>query len=294
MGRYGPVVQSDLRPYRRKSAVTGQSSPAGLIHTAVTKVVGGAVADIGCGAGVLGYLLRAAWEFTEAAERDGVLAPGRLIGVDWSPSTIAVLSRHSPYDELLQATSGTLPLPDKAVDTAISTENLEHLLPAEAVAALAEMARVSRRRIVISTPAPWEVVNVGFLTDEIRQAESDPHPMGYGEYLNLVGRLHKSSVAPEQMRAAGFTFASNRAGAPMVEFGSIIYTADPSEVDASKIGPVVGVDWDEYPTDDGRGDWRAAYLAALRASLAMSTPRKPPLGVRFSPAAKALREALRR
>jgi len=192
----------------------GQTSPPGLGHEAMLKVVGSSVADIGCGSGVLGYLLRSAWHFTESWERDGVSAPDRLVGVDWSPATIEALGRCNPLDELHLADSTGVPLPDNDVDTAISIENLEHLLPDDVAPALAELARIARKRIVLSTPSPWSVVNPGFLEVELAEAEADLAPMGYTEYVDLVGRLHKSSVTPEQMRAAGFESGVNRLGAP--------------------------------------------------------------------------------
>lgn len=194
----------------------GQTSSPGLGHEAMLKVVGSSVADIGCGSGVLGYLLRSAWHFTESWERDGVSAPDRLVGVDWSPATIEALGRCNPLDELHLADSTGVPLPDNDVDTAISIENLEHLLPDDVAPALAELARIARKRIVLSTPSPWSVVNPGFLEVELAEAEADLAPMGYTEYVDLVGRLHKSSVTPEQMRAAGFESGVNRLGAPAV------------------------------------------------------------------------------
>ena len=69
------------------------------------------------------------------------------------------VERHSIYDELLLADSAALPLDDRSVDTSLSMENLEHLFPDEVPAAVAELVRIAKRRVVISTPAPWTVIN---------------------------------------------------------------------------------------------------------------------------------------
>jgi SAM-dependent methyltransferase len=258
----------------------------------LSEVVGDSVADIGCGSGVYGYLMRAAWQFTGSWYWERTVAPARLIGIDWSPGTVETLRRHNPYDEVYVAGADVLPIGDRAVDTALSVENLEHLLPGEVVPALTELSRVARRRVVISTPAPWLVVNVQFLTGEIAESERDPQPMPYAEYLNLVGNLHKSSVRPEQMEAVGFDCKRNRLGAPQVHNGSIIYTADPAYVQPDRLGSIAGVPWHGYPEDDGREDWRGMYVEALQASFVMSTPRLPPARHRISAVARAIRDEM--
>jgi SAM-dependent methyltransferase len=271
----------------------GQTTPPHLGFEVVKEVVGETVADIGCGSGVTGYLLRAAWQFTGSFFGEGTTSAKRLVGVDWSRSTLDVLEKHSPYDELFLAGSTGIPLGDGAVETALSMENLEHLLPGEVAPALAELARIASRRVVVSTPAPWAVVNTGFLDQELAEAAADPLPMPYAEYINLVGNLHKSSVTPAQMAEAGFSSATNRLRSPSVHYGSVIYTAVPDEVDVSRLGTVVGVPWSEYPADDGREDFRSAYVDVLRASRGMATPSRPPLERRVSAVAKAVRESVR-
>src|SRR5664280_442356 len=181
-----------LRAYRRKSLIMGQTSPPGLGQEVIRHVIGSTVADVGCGSGVTGYLLRTAWQFTASWEAAGCSAPDRLIGVDWSPGTLAALARCNPYDETFLAGAAGLPLVNAAVDTAISMETLEHLLPSEVGEAIAELARVSRQRIIISTPAPWFVKNEIFLQQELWDARADTVPMPYSEYINLIGNLHKS------------------------------------------------------------------------------------------------------
>lgn len=258
-------MAANLRPYRLKALAMGQTSPLGLQHEMVREVVGASVADVGCGSGVTGYILRAAWQFTASWEYEQVTRADRLVGIDWSQSTIEALGKHNPYDEILLAGSTGLPLSDDAVDTAISIENLEHLLPNEVAPALAELARVSRRKIAISTPTPWTVTNTAFLTNELREARADRHPMDYEAFMTLFGWLHKSSVTPEQMSEAGFTYAVNRLGSPAVTYGAIIYTAQPERVDAAKLGPVVGLPMGEYPVAHEVDDWRERYAEAVEA-----------------------------
>ena len=286
----GQQFTAEPRPYRRLSALLGQTSPPAIAHAVVMQVVGSRVADIGCGSGVTGYLLRAAWHFTAACQVEGIDRPELLVGVDWSASTLAAVAEHDPYDELVVAAAAELPLADDVVDTAISMENLEHLLPADIPHALAELARISRRRIVISTPAPWFVVNDQFLETEAREATTDPVPMGYAEFMNLLGQLHKSTVTPRQMAAAGFHTSINRLGSPTLEAGSVIYVADSDAVDVGALGPVVGVAWSSYPEPDGTQDWRSRYLEAVQDVRRMGVSRREPLARRASVVLKALRE----
>jgi ubiquinone/menaquinone biosynthesis C-methylase UbiE len=77
----------------------------------------------------------------------------RVIAVDNHPDVLAVarrrVARHAEIEPLL-ADARELPLADGSVDVAHASLLLHHLDPQDAVAVLAEMARVARRGVVIN------------------------------------------------------------------------------------------------------------------------------------------------
>jgi SAM-dependent methyltransferase len=77
----------------------------------------------------------------------------RVIAVDSHPDVLAVTRRRTARDasvETLLADARELPLEDASVDIAHASLLLHHLDPQDAVAVLAEMARVSRIGVVIN------------------------------------------------------------------------------------------------------------------------------------------------
>ena len=142
--------------------------------------------------------------FTASWQQERVTSCERLVGVHFSPVAIGRLERFMVYNDLPLAEASVLPLEDKSVDTALSMENLEHLFPNEVGPALAELARIARRRVVITTPSPSRVINGLWLAGEILEAEADPVLLPYAEFLVLAGCVHKSSLSPWQMRLVGF------------------------------------------------------------------------------------------
>src|SRR4051794_36711891 len=122
LGRYPHQPVTKVRRYRRHLQVMGQTSPPALAQPVLGHVIGRSVADIGCGSGLYGYLMRSAWHFTGAWSGEGIAAPDRLVGVDFSPVAISRVERHDIYDELLLAGAAVLPLDDSSVDTALSVE----------------------------------------------------------------------------------------------------------------------------------------------------------------------------
>ncbi len=252
-----------MREYRRHYSSAGQTSPVVIANAVTPLLAGNSFADIGCGSGVFGFIF-------------SVSTPCRAAyGVDFAEKAVSLLRTRHIYDEVLLADSARLPLPDRCVDTAISMENLEHL-PAYSVAnALAELVRIARQRVIVTTPAPWQAVNRSFLDSELVASAADPDPMGYAEYLRLCGYLHISWVTPEQMAQAGFSFAQNRFGAPRPSMGTMVYWAQPESVDPALLGDVGGVTRPEPLADDGRGDWRGAYHTYLTEASALRPPQAP-------------------
>src|SRR5947199_4773858 len=116
------------------------------------------VLDVGCGEGVL----TAEW-----AER---LGERRVVGVDLDDPELRVewAKRTRPNLEFVSADAGSLPFETDTFDMAAGIEMLEHVPDPDAV--LAEMARVARRRLLVSVPREpmWRMLNVArgaYVTD---------------------------------------------------------------------------------------------------------------------------------
>ncbi len=154
----------------------------------------------------------------------------------------------------------------------MSLENLEHLYAHEVIPALEELVRLARRRVVFTTPWPWDVVNVPWLTQEIAAARTDPDPLGLDEFRVLAGCVHKSTLLPEQLARCGFTCASvSERGIPLQH---PVYVGEKEQIDLSMIGSVIGLD--DMGVPDEAGEFKTAYLQLLEASLDLRT-RTPAL-----------------
>lgn len=101
------------------------------------------ILDVGCGVGRGGQVLKRT-------------APGlRLIGLDCVPDRIERVPA-GVYDDVLCASSMTMPLDDASVDAIVAGEFIEHLSEADVDRALQEFARVLRPggKLLMTTPNP--------------------------------------------------------------------------------------------------------------------------------------------
>lgn len=264
-----------MRQYRASLMEYGQVSPLFTTELALPHLVGESFADIGCGAGVPVSVVRARWPETPPFRREGVKRPF-FVGVDFSPRAVAYANEFGAYDRVVLAESSRLPLKDREVDTCISLENLEHLFADEVAGALTEFVRIARKRIIFTTPWPWDVINVPWLTAELAAASADPLPMNETEFRVLAGALHKSTLSPDQLRRAGFDCVGlqRRAIHP-------VYVASPAAVDVSKLGPIKGIHSDALvallEAGNRTGDFRESYTQLVRRVLDLraSMPRRP-------------------
>jgi ubiquinone/menaquinone biosynthesis C-methylase UbiE len=106
------------------------------------------VLEVGCGAGYSTGILR------------DCLAPGTaFIASDVGTTLVRKTMKRNPGVDLVQQSVYELALPDQAVDVVIMLEVLEHL--EEPRRALAELRRVARRHVVLSTPREpiWRFLN---------------------------------------------------------------------------------------------------------------------------------------
>lgn len=152
---------------------------------------GGSLLEVGCGAGYSTQYLR------------GALAPGQELRATDVGDTLLVAARErNPDIEFFQSSVYRLPLPDKSVDAVVMLEVLEHLDDPDA--ALAELARVARKRVVISTPREplWCAMN-----------------FARGKYLSSLGNTpghiqHWSSRGLKQLASRRFHAESARTPFP--------------------------------------------------------------------------------
>ncbi len=122
---------------------------AAVIDMLAPDSAGADILEAGCGAGYSTKYLRTA-----------LMPSQRLRATDISASLLQAARQRNPAVEFFQSSIYGLPLEDKSVDTVVTLEVLEHLDNPDA--ALAELARVARHRVVISTPREplWCALNL--------------------------------------------------------------------------------------------------------------------------------------
>ena len=156
-----------------------------------TATAGDSILEVGCGAGYSTQYLHAACNPAQT-----------LRACDIGQSLVAAAQARNPGVHCFQASAYALPLADKSVDSIVMLEVLEHLDNPQA--ALAELARVARNRVVISTPREplWCALN-----------------MARGKYLrhwgNTPGHIqHWSSRARQQEASRHFNVMAIRKPVP--------------------------------------------------------------------------------
>lgn len=141
---------------------TGKYEEAGRVgslllnrfYTAVRELVipviptQGRLLEVGCGAG-----------YSSQRIRGWLPASVDYIGSDIGATLLLKSSRRNPDTIFIRQSVYDLALPDKSVDVAIMLEVLEHLDDPQA--ALAELRRITRGHVVISTPREpiWRALN---------------------------------------------------------------------------------------------------------------------------------------
>lgn len=105
--------------------------------------------EVGCGAGYSTQYLR------RSLARDQ-----QLRATDIGSSLLDAARTRNPETDFFQSSVYALPLEDKSVDSVVMLEVLEHLENPRA--ALAELSRIARQRVVISTPREplWCALNL--------------------------------------------------------------------------------------------------------------------------------------
>jgi 2-polyprenyl-3-methyl-5-hydroxy-6-metoxy-1,4-benzoquinol methylase len=123
-------------------------------------------------------------------------SPRPVVGLEYRFDKVRAAAERYPALAGAVADAGMLPLADASVDVATSIELLEHLTPVEP--AVAELARVTRGRLVVSVPwEPWFRLGNLARGKNVKRLGNDPE--------------HVQAFTPRRLRAAlGEEFASVR------------------------------------------------------------------------------------
>ena len=126
------------------------SSPLTLDSLVLPLVEGKKILDIGCGKGKWGFLLRTNWWCTKNGS--GYEEPELLIGIDLFTPFLRKAKYHKIYEDVVRCSGSFLPFKTNSFDTVIASEVIEHMDKASGELLLAEMERVARRVVIITTP----------------------------------------------------------------------------------------------------------------------------------------------
>lgn len=117
------------------------------------------------------------------------------IGLEYRHDKAVVASEKLPAVQVVRGDAGVLPFPDRSADLVTSIEVLEHLPGYEQ--AVAEMARITRGRLVVSVPwEPWfRLGNLG-RGKNVKRWGNDPEHVNFFNPRSLQASLgqHFASV----------------------------------------------------------------------------------------------------
>ncbi|WP_259312660.1 class I SAM-dependent methyltransferase [Capillimicrobium parvum] len=135
-----PPVVLDLARRVAGSRQLGQLVRAEPVLAAVRAAGGGELLDVGSGGLGLADFLDASWHVT---------------AVDTSFDDYGLWRRSAPSTRARRVVGDVraLPFGDRSFDLVVALDVLEHVAPGDRAAALAELARVARRRVVVAAPA---------------------------------------------------------------------------------------------------------------------------------------------
>lgn len=142
-----------------------------FVMAEVDKVEPSTILDVGVGFGIWGYLMYM------------LRKPSLLIGIDIDLNYLLASKKHNIYDCLVLASASSLPFRERVFDYVLAIEVIEHLPKADGEKMFAELERVCRSKVLITTPN-------GYL-------EQDP-------YVAPESEIHKSGWSVQEFRRKGY------------------------------------------------------------------------------------------
>jgi ubiquinone/menaquinone biosynthesis C-methylase UbiE len=189
-GSTNPVVRRLMAGFERTlDELFAQAAPASIL-------------DVGCGEGVL----------TEQwADR---IAPGRVVGIDLEDPKLAAdwAGRTRPNLTFAPMEVESLEFADSEFELVAATEVLEHVLAPDR--ALAEMARVAGRHLLVSVPHEplWRALNMA-RGAYLRQLGNTPGHLNHWTRRSLVSLLGRYGEVAEIRSPFPWTMLLVRVGA---------------------------------------------------------------------------------
>jgi SAM-dependent methyltransferase len=125
------------------------SSPSILDPIVIPLVKGPRILDVGCGFGRWGALLTTnLWEASKSKPANR----SQIVGCDGHLPNVEESRKNNYYQEVLHLTFPPLPFCDDSFDTVLLLDVLEHLNVNDGRKLVDEAKRVSRQRVILSTP----------------------------------------------------------------------------------------------------------------------------------------------
>ncbi len=163
------------------SSVTGSLNPERVSHLE-NHLVGSTVLDAGCGGGA----------YVEFLSQQGL----QVTGVEQHEQFLQVAKENNRVGTYVQGDLTNLPFPDQTFDCTYCFDVLEHT---DDLAALRELARVTKRRLILTVPKEDEVMHRFNLT--FLHYQDKTHLRNYTEHslkeLSLKLTHSKLTVFPE-------------------------------------------------------------------------------------------------
>ncbi len=226
---------------------------------------GDTVLDFGSGAGLYGFLLKFAWGRTEANK------PFKQVdALDSSPQTVAGLKKMGIYDNVFKSESLKLPFPDNSYDTVICLECLEHLYLEDVPVLMAELLRVCKNKLILSTPPGHLICNAPWCASELTRIGSMEF-MDADTFFDKLGELHKSYIDPVVFLQNGFkSFLKEDKGNISVDViaDTHIYVLKKPNFKNKPLNPTVGVNRRTFEIIEGK-NYLEDYRTAVKDQLSL-------------------------
>jgi SAM-dependent methyltransferase len=124
-------------------------SPVSLDPIVIPLVQGPRILDVGCGFGKWGYLCTSnSWQLFPSVPE---MRP-EIVGCDGYEANVQMCRNNGCYSEVRHCIVPPLPFDDGSFDTVLLIEIIEHLNEEQAHTLIQEAKRVTRHRVILSTP----------------------------------------------------------------------------------------------------------------------------------------------